>query len=137
MEIDNELLEQIRLALRSEPEVLAGYIIGSTVTGLTKSDSDFDLVVVVKNTKLIDADKVYKIVGHLPFPKDLDLSVVDKTSSPLFLFQIVSQGKRIYVPDQAKIHQFEAFAMHNYYDTAHLRNIYEQALKQKFTAYAN
>ena len=135
--ITNELISQIQMALQKESKILAAYIIGWTVSGKTTSGSDFDLAVVVDNKKVTDENKVYELIRHLRFPKDLDLSVVDRSFSPLFLFQIIAKGKRIYARNQPQTSKFEAYALHHYYDTAYIRNIYNQSLKEKFPSYAN
>jgi predicted nucleotidyltransferase len=132
MNNDNLYLE-IKTALKKEQLIVAAYIIGSVASGNINKDSDFDLVVVVKDRKTISEDKIYELVRRISFPKDLDLSVVDLNSSPLFLYQIISKGKRIYQKITAEASRFESFALHNFYDNAHLRNIYNQALKAKFS----
>ena len=94
---------------------------------------------VVQNTRSITQDHVYELIRHISFPRDLDLSVVDTTSSPLFLFHIVRDGKVIYEVSQQARMQFEAYALHTYYDTAHMRTIYAQYLPERFprSAYAH
>jgi len=130
---DNKLCLKIKAALSQEPGILAAYLIGSVVSGSLTPESDFDLVVVARNRRVTDDNKVYQLIRQLNFPKDLDLSVVDSSSSPVFLYQIISKGKRIYAKDPAKADDFEAFSLHNYYDNAHMREIYNQALKKKFS----
>ena len=90
----------------------------------------------MKRTSL---DKVYSLVKHCSFPKDLDLAVVDHSSSPLLLYEIVKNGKRIYTQDKMQSINFEADVLYKYYDTAHIRNIYFSYLSEKFskTRYAN
>lgn len=110
---------------------MAAYVVGSMVSGRETKESDFDLVVVVDNKNLLDENRVYELVKPVSFPKNLDLSVVDQSSSPLFLFQVISKGKRIY--ESGNTATFEAFALHNYYDTQHLRDIYFESLKNKFS----
>ena len=130
------LYSQIRSNLKKEPEILAAYVIGSAASGSLTGKSDFDLVV-VRNSKGLDLSRVYELVRHLAFPKDLDLSVVDRASSPIFLYQIISKGRRIYQQGVKQVQQFETYVLHNYYDTAHLRNIYHQGLKRELSKYAN
>ncbi|MBI3558842.1 nucleotidyltransferase domain-containing protein, partial [Candidatus Gottesmanbacteria bacterium] len=127
---------KIKQALEKEPRVIGAYVVGSVVQGQETAESDFDLAVVVDNKKMLDENKVYNLTKDINFPKDLDLSVVDQSSSPLFLFQIISKGQRIYEKNSADVVAFEAFTLHNYYDTQHLRNIYYESLKPKFS-YAN
>lgn len=128
-----DLSSQTKTVLAKNEPIIAAYIIGSVVSGNSNQDSDFDLVVVVKNKKNISEDKIYELVRQINFPKDLDLSVVDLNSSPLFLYQIISKGKKIYQKNELEVNKFESFALHNFYDNAHLRNIYNQALKAKFS----
>lgn len=131
--IDDKLVTQIREALSKEPKVKLAYVLGSVVSGRSVKESDFDLCLVVDDQSKVDYGDIYRLISHIQFPKDLDLSIVDKNSSPLFLFQIVSTGKCVFQKaDQEKI-SFEAFVLKNYYDTAHLRNIYYSYLKEKFS----
>lgn len=132
--ISTGLISQIQKALQKEAGILAAYVIGSQVGEKARQESDFDLAVVVENKKLLNEDKIYELIRHLEFPKDLDLSVVDRSSSPLFLFQVISHGQKIYSQDPLKTASFEAFVLHYYYDTQHLRDIYYQSLKHKFSS---
>src|SRR3989344_8700284 len=126
------LIKQISEALKPEPQILAAYVLGSIVIGLERSDSDFDLAVVVNNRHEVRDDHVYDLLQKVSFPKNLDLSVVDLAVSPLFLFQIVKTGSCIYKKTQKDMVAFTAAALKNYYDTQHMRNIYYHYLKQKF-----
>lgn len=130
--IDEKLISQIQGVLSKEPKIKLVYILGSVVSGRERVESDFDLAVVVDDADKISYDQVYQLISNLNFPKDLDLSIVDKHSSPLFLFQITSTGKRIYQKSNQEKVTFESFVMENYYDTNHLRNIYSSYLKERF-----
>lgn len=129
---NEDLYNQIHSALEKNPQILAAYVVGSTISGNVTSKSDFDLVVIVPNRKIMGEDKVYELIRHLEFPRDLDLSVADRASSPIFLYQIITKGLRIYKREDLDAGEFEAFVLHNYYDTAHIRNIYNIHLKEKF-----
>lgn len=128
--------EQLQQAFGKNPHIVAAYIIGSVVSGKINRESDFDLAVVVDSKNHIKEDDIYSLINKISFPRDLDLSVVDKSSSPLFLFQTIKTGECIYERSEKDKARFEAFVLHNYYDTAHIRNIYYSYLKDKF-AYAN
>lgn len=134
--IDKKLIFQIQKALSKEPKIKLAYVLGSVISGREKAESDFDLAVVVKDAVKISHDQIYQLIADLNFPKDLDLSIVDKNSSPLFLFQITSTGKCIYQKSNEEKVVFESFVMENYYDTHHLRNIYSSYLRERFP-YAN
>ena len=137
--ISTLLIQHIRKALGQESRVLAAYIVGSVVTGQDVKDSDFDLAVVVENRHIVSHDHIYTLLQQISFPKNLDLSLVDKSSSPLFLFQIVSKGKLIYETFRQSTVEFEVYVLKNYYDTQRMRNTYHYYLKNKFgsTTYAH
>lgn len=133
--IDKKLISEIHKALSKEPRIKLAYVLGSSVSGRAVNDSDFDLAVVADNKERIDYQYLYNLISSIKLPKDLDLSLVDKDSSPLFLFQIIN-GVCVYLRSRKERVFFEAFVLKNYYDNAHLRKIYYSYLKQKFP-YAN
>lgn len=134
--IDEKLISQIQETLSKESKIKLAYALGSVISGRAGSDSDFDLAVVVDDASKIDYKYIYNLISHISFPKDLDLSIVDRSSSPLFLFQIISKGECIYQISEKNRTLFEVFVLKNYYDTAHMRKIYYSYLKDKFP-YAN
>lgn len=131
--IDKKLISGIKQSLSKDPKIKMAYVLGSVVNGRIKPDSDFDLVLIADDATKINCDQIYQLISHLNFPKDLDLSIVDKNSSPLFLFQITGTGRCIYQKSDTERITFESFAMKNYYDTAHLRDIYSSYLKERFS----
>ncbi len=131
--IDNHLKHDIFQSLTQNASVIAAYVLGSFAKENEGTDSDFDLAVVVDKKQPETFDTIYDLLKNIQFPKNLDLSVVDRSSSPLFLFQIVSKGVRMYERNRSDMVRFEAFVLHNYYDTAHLRAIYAGHLKKKFS----
>ena len=134
--IDKKLVSQIEKALSKDKNIKLAYILGSVASGRAGKNSDFDLAIVVENTDQADYRRIYDLVFPIKFSKDLDLSIVDKSSSPLFLFQIISTGQCVYQRSEEEKISFEAYVLKNYYDTAHIRKIYNAYLKEKFP-YAN
>lgn len=130
--IDKRLVSQIQKVLSKDPNIKLAYTLGSATSGRTREDSDFDLGLVVENADRTDYMYIYKLLFPIKFPKDLDLSIVDKSSSPLFLFQIISTGQCVYQKTEEEKISFESFVLKNYYDTAHIRRIYNLYLKEKF-----
>lgn len=128
----DEFIFQIKDILKKEPNIIACYVFGSYTSGRTTKESDFDIAFVVVDKKILNEKQIYELIKNVHFPKDLDISVVDKKSSPLFLYQIVSTGKRIYAKNETSLESFEAFVLRNYYDTQHMRNIYYKYLKKSF-----
>lgn len=135
----DKIYQSIAAALAKDPRIFAAYVIGSTARGETGPESDFDLAVVVSDTRSLSEDGVYELIHHISFPRDLDLSVVDRRSSPLFLFHITRDGRLIYEASHGERVRFEAYAIHAYYDSAHMRSIYGSYLPERFSpnAYAH
>ncbi len=129
---DVKTVSDIQKQLKKEPRILASYIFGSFALGTNNKESDFDIAVVVENKKLLKDEHVYELLKDVSFPTNPDISIVDKTSSPIFLFQIIKSGTRIYTRDDIVVTSFEAYVLKDYYDTQHLRNIYNYYLKEKF-----
>ena len=130
--VDEKLILGIKQSLSKEPKIKLAYVLGSVVSGRERAESDFDLAIVVDDATKTNYDQIYQLISNLSFPKDLDLSIVDKNSSPLFLFQITGTGECVYQKSVADKVAFEAYVMENYYDTAHLRNVYSSYLKERF-----
>ena len=137
--INNQLKQKISDSLSQNVSVVAAYVLGSFAQVNAGAESDFDLAVVVDKKQSGIFEKIYELLKDIQFPKNLDLSVVDHSSSPLFLFQIVSKGVRLYEKNRSDMVRFEAFVLHNYYDTGHIRAMYAENLKEKFshTTYVN
>ena len=131
--LNKQLITDIQKSLSKEPKVKLAYVLGSAAAGRTGSESDFDLAIVVDDKANVQYERIYGLVHHINFPKNLDLSIVDKNSSPLFLFQIISTGSCVYQKYPEFRISFEAFVSRNYYDSAHLRKIYYSYLKGKFS----
>lgn len=130
--LGQKTIKKIQKIFAKQPDILSVYLFGSQVGGFAGQKSDLDLAVVVENKKKLNEFDILELLSEIRFPKDLDISVVDKSSSPLFLFEITSQGKRIYEKNKEQATVFEAKTLHLYYDTQHLRNIYRYYLKEAF-----
>jgi len=125
-----KIIKQIQKQIQKQPEVLAVYCFGSFSKRKITKESDLDLAFVMSKTTT--PDKIYNLIREISFPKDIDVSVVNKSSSPLFLYEIIS-GKRLYTTNEMVAEGFEAYVLKNYYDNAHIRNIYYHYLKDKFS----
>ena len=128
--LNKKTIKKIQKILTREPNVLVAYLFGSQVSGFAGKKSDLDLAIVVKDKKILNELDFLELLGSIHFPKNLDLCVVDNTSSPLFLFEIIREGKRIYEKNEDEVISFEAEVLKSYYDTHHLRSIYRLYLKE-------
>ena len=128
----NTLFKQIRDSVAREPKILAVYCFGSYSKNALGKESDFDLAFLLDKKNSLSLDQIYTLISHIRFPKDLDISIISKSSSPLFLYEIISRGERVYAADEQKTTLFEAHVLANYYDTSHMRKIYSSYLENKF-----
>lgn len=115
--------------MKKKPQVIAVYLHGSQVKGYAGKESDTDVAVVVEDKDMIrdELRLMAEVAGELPV-KNPDVRVIDRQSSPLFLFNIVRDGKLIYKRNSRKKVAFESFVLRKYYDTSYMRNIYEKYL---------
>ncbi len=130
--INDDFINQIQKRIKNRSEIWGVYCFGSVAKGETFKESDLDLAFLVEDRRKVNTDQIYDLIRDLSFPKDLDITVIDRYSSPLLLFEIVAHGRCIVVNDEENTTNFESFVLDNYYDTSHLRNIYAYYLKDKF-----
>ncbi len=130
--LQTKLIKTIQNRFGKVKTVDSIYIFGSSIHNYAGKESDLDLAFVV-NDKNVKIDSIYALLQDLPFPRDIDISLILESSSPLFLYQIISTGMRIYTRNEDQADAFEAYVLRTYYDNAHMRNIYFSYLKQKFS----
>ena len=121
-------LNKLKIILGKERIILASYLFGSKINGLGKKDSDLDLAVVVSDRKKYQELDLLPMISKISFPADVDLSVVDLSSSPILLFQIIKNGICLYEKSKQERFNFEAQALRVYYDTQYMRDIYHYYL---------
>lgn len=127
--INHESLNNLAQLLKSYPAVLAGYLYGSRITGHASAKSDLDLALVVDDTECVNYEEAYLKISQI-FPQfEIDLRIITQDSSPTYLFQVLN-GKRVYERSGLKRIKFEVKALHTYYDTQHIRDIYNLYLKK-------
>lgn len=130
--MEQATIEQLQKAVGVMPEIMAVYVFGSFAKGQETKESDFDLAFVVENRKKIDTHRIYDALDKVHLPADLDIVVVDASSPPLLLFEIISSGKLIFTRSEKETTDFEANTLKSYYDNTHIRKIYYEYLKEKF-----
>ncbi len=129
MKLDKKNIERF---FRNKPQVVAAYLYGSRVTGYSSNNSDLDIAVVVNDTSGIDYGKFSFQVNQM-FPDfETDLRIITKGTSPTFIFQVIRNNQCIYQKSDKEKVQFESKALRDFYDAAHLRDIYDSYLKSFF-----
>lgn len=119
--LDQKTILKLQKALKKESEVLAAYLFGSQALDKGRPNSDLDLAIVVTDRSKKEEFYFLKRLSSLSLG-NLHLSVVDlKTTSPLFLHQIIKNGVLVYQRSlQARI-TFQAQAALRFFDTQYFR----------------
>jgi predicted nucleotidyltransferase len=128
-----KISENIGKQLLKEPGVVAAYVFGSQAGGYQTKASDVDLAVAVEDRRRVSVEEVYDLIKDVGLDGQIDLCVIDKSSSPLLAYEVVSKGKRVYERDEQAVNKFEARVLHIYYDTRHLRSIYSSYLYKDYS----
>lgn len=132
MKLDKKTEKAIEKVFRSQPQTLAVYLYGSKIAGYERKSSDLDIAIVVDDTRSIDYGKLTLEANRI-FPNvETDLRIITKDTSPTFIFQVIKNNQCIYQKSDKEKVQFESKALSDYYDGAHLRDIYDSYLKSYF-----
>lgn len=130
--LNKTTIQKLKQLFSRKKEVLAVYAFGSQVNGYAGKKSDLDLAIFVKDKKQVGERDILKplINENIKFPFEIDLTVVDFTSPPLLLFQIVKNGQCLYKKSRLIKNELETKTILFYYDNQHMRNIYSHYLKK-------
>ena len=126
---------KLKLLLTKVPPVKLAYLIGSFATGQARRDSDLDIVLVTDKEGLrkLDYSKLYRQINHMIHSFSLDLRlIVPEETNPIFLFQIYKHGDLLYAASEKDRVEFEIRSMKYYFDSQHLRNIFNSHLDRSF-----
>lgn len=112
--------------------ILACYLFGSRVSNNADTSSDLDVAIAATSRKFCQELDILPELSRISFPAEIDVSVVDLSVSPLFLYQIISKGMCIYEKSKVERVEFESKVQRIYYDTQHMRDIYHLYLEKSF-----
>lgn len=104
-----------------EPAVIATWIFGSRGRGEAKRDSDLDVAVLTVGStpEIID-----RIAGELASRTNLEVDVCRlEITGPVLAYEIVTDGRRVFVRDEEMADRHEERIRREYLDTAHLRRV--------------
>ncbi len=132
MNISKDKLGQLRNMFKKQQNVVAVYVYGSRLKGYNTAKSDLDLAVVVDDVDKINYQSLYLKINQLFKKIEIDLRIVTAKSSPTYLFQVLKSGQCVYQRDEIEKVQFETKALKDFYDSQHLRDIYDRYLRQAF-----
>lgn len=130
MNIHSKVLNELQRFLIKQPKVVVGYFYGSRISGYEARDSDLDLAIAVEDEHINYSDfylQISQIFKHF----DLDLRIVTLKNSPTFLFHVIN-GQCIYKKSEQDKLNFETKVLRYFYDSQHIRDVYNHYLKQAF-----
>jgi len=131
--LDKKTIRKIQKILQGQPNVIAAYLFGSTARGQTHPKSDLDIGVVLKDEESLSFGELVSLMTMIdeavPDFK-VDVRPIVKRSSPLFVFNVIKEGRPIYVKSEKERVQFEVAALKRFYDTQHLRDVYYSYLQK-------
>ena len=126
-------LEAVTTLLDRRPDVRLAYVFGSVAAGRAHRDSDLDVAVLFVSspspaTLDLLAEELEAAAGR---PLDL---VNLATAPPLLGHEVVRSGRCIVCRDAGERGEFEARVTLRYLDTAHLRRIQDEYLRERVEA---
>jgi predicted nucleotidyltransferase len=128
------IAERVTSFLESRPEIDAGYLFGSLVSGRARPDSDIDIAVLV-SAKLRPADVFdYRLERMADLTRILKTNEVDlivlNQAPPLLAHRILSKGKLIFERSASARVAFQVRTVNRYLDSQPMRNLYLEYLKR-------
>ena len=126
--------------LAAQPDIIAVYLFGSSVTDETRPDSDIDLAILLErpqelagvNATLDRFDREMTLIGELQsFVQGRKLDVTFPDDAPILLrFQVLSTGRLLY-ENESRRHdrvEFEVMTVKHYLDLKPLLDFFDRTL---------
>jgi len=114
-------------------EVRLAYLFGSVAAGSARPSSDLDVAVLL--TPGAGRAVVDRLIDALERASGRTVDLVELSlAPPLLAHEVVRQGKLILSRDEAERVEFETRAVARYLDTAHLRKVQHQYLRERAEA---
>lgn len=121
-------------ALEARPEVLEGYLFGSTASGAAREHSDVDVAVYVEPEGLRTCDSPFGYEASLTTDlmaalgrNDIDVVVLNR-ATPLLYHRVLRDGRRVLSRDLRATTTREGRALSRYCDDLHRLDIIERTL---------
>lgn len=128
------LPDDLRVALARQPGVRLAYLFGSAATGRHRARSDVD--VGIRFVSRPSLDELSELAAHLEQAAGRRVDLVDvDMAPPLLQREIVMDGRLLWATSDDERVAFEIQALARYMDTAHLRHVQSQYLREWAEAY--
>ena len=134
LRLRQDIEEAVAAFLAACPEVNAGYLFGSVVSGRARPDSDVDVALLLSDDVLHAEFFPYRLrrmsdlMGILR-RDDVDLVILNE-APPLLAHRVLKNGKLIFERSATARVAFQVRALNRYFDTQPMRNLYLAYLKK-------
>lgn len=131
--MNNKILKKISHFFAKQKDIVAVYLYGSRAKGEETCKSDLDLAILFKKPltkyeKILDLGvEIQKVVGDAFF---VDVREIHKSLSPVFLGEVISNGRVVFCSDESERIKFEVGAMRAINDSEQIRRINLYYLKK-------
>ena len=118
----NQKLEKIKETLRTNSNVEFAYLFGSRAKGISGERSDWDIAIYFrKDPRKLSKWTVFSLEAELSkeIGNEVQVTVLNKLDSPVFLFQIINDGLLLVDSKPEKRILFEAQTLTKYHDWQH------------------
>lgn len=127
--VNKKVLNQLKKVLAKQPIKLA-YLYGSFARGQEGKKSDLDIAVVLKNPNKDSFLEVGGEISSVIKGIEVDVREINLTSPPVFLRNVLKEGKPVCVQNERERVNFEVAVMKKFYDSAYLRNFMTKYVHQ-------
>jgi uncharacterized protein len=134
------LLSKLASTIEAYPEVLSGYLFGSTATGHARKDSDVDIA--VRLVLGLSADKRFQLrlelIDRIEKLVELTVDVVLMNDAALIMLnQIFSHGMPVFIRDTEDEENYKVLKQKEYLDFRHYLDRDFDQMKRYFGATAH
>ncbi len=133
---ERTLDDTLTQARKARPEVLDGYLFGSTATGTAGAHSDVDVAVYVEPEALktaggygYEAALTTALMAALG-RNDVDVVVLNR-ATPLLYHRVLRDGRRVLSRDLRETTTREGYALSRYCDDLHRLDIIDRTLRSQ------
>jgi predicted nucleotidyltransferase len=134
--LDPLVVRAISRVLANKPEVLAGYIFGSVVSGRARPNSDIDIGVLIDEKVNRENPLKYRLdlmadLGSALKRIDVDVVLMNEAPSPLAQ-NIIVKGKLVFERSRSARVAFQVKTLNVFLDTEPMRQLQLQYLKRRY-----
>ncbi len=126
-------LKQLKLYFQNQRSVIVAYLFGSAARGVMGSLSDVDVAVILNSSNGDSHEIKLKLMEGLAWifgvPR-VDVVVLNG-ADPVLSHRVIYEGQPIFVRDEIVRARFERKILGEYLDTAYLRQVQRDSIKEQ------